>query len=117
MAEKLDPKGTMKIEEVVISHMFEIAALVELLDRKGVLTKQELLDTIQQLRPETPTAEPAKEAFPEPYLLTEAENAIIDRIFELLNAIGLTSHQSKELLRRVDRLMDVGERLAKKTTH
>jgi len=29
----------------------------------------------------------------------------------------LTAHQAKELVRRVDRLIDLGERLAKKTTH
>ena len=113
MAEKRDPKETVKIEEVVISHMFEIAALVELLESKGVLSKKEVVDTIQRLRRETLRADSVQEAFPEPYLLTEAENAIIDRIFELLNAIGLTAHQAKELLRRVDRLIHVGERLAK----
>ena len=33
-------------------------------------------------------------AFPEPYLLIETENTIIDGILELLNTYGLTSHQS-----------------------
>ena len=36
--------------------MWEIAALVELLERKGILTKQELLDMIQELRQREPTA-------------------------------------------------------------
>jgi len=30
----------------------------------------------------------------EPYLLTEAENALIDQIFELMNATGLSAHQA-----------------------
>jgi len=38
-------------------------------------------------------------------------------MFDLFNATGLTSHQAKELLRRVTLLIDLGERLAKKTTH
>jgi len=117
MAEKLDPKETVSVEEVVISQMFEIAALVELLERKGVLTRQEVLETIDRLRRETPKAGPNDQAFPEPYLLTAAENALIERIFELINATGLTAHQAKGLLRRVNLLIDVGERLAKKTTH
>jgi len=117
MGERLDPKERVTIEEVMISQMFEIAALVELLERKGVLTKQEVLDTIDRLRRETPNAERAGPGFPEPYLLTQAENAVIDRIFELLNATGLTAHQAKELLRRVSRLIDVGEHLGKKITH
>ena len=67
---------------------------------------------IQELRRKTPRAETAQEAFPEPYLLTEAENALIDRMFELFNATGLTPLQAKELLRRVNVLIEVGERLA-----
>ena len=101
MAEKLDPKEVVTPEEIVISNMWEIAALVELLERKGILTKQEVLEMIQELRRKTPKAKTVQVAFPEPYLLTEAENALIDRMFELFNATGLTSHQAKELLRRV----------------
>ena len=37
MAEKLDPKDTVTIEELAISSMWEIAAIVELLERKGIL--------------------------------------------------------------------------------
>ena len=40
-------------------------------------------------------------AFPEPYLLTETENKIIDDMLELLNKHGLTSHQSRNLLDRL----------------
>jgi len=117
MAEKLDPKETVKIEEVVISHMFEIAALVEVLERKGVCTKQEVLDMIQKLRRKTPRAETAQEAFPKPYLSTQAENALMDRMFELFTATGLTTHQAKALLRRANLLVDLGERLTPKSTH
>jgi len=40
--------------------MWEIAALVEVLERKGVLTRQEIYDAITKLRqwhPEAPTLE------------------------------------------------------------
>ncbi len=40
--------------------MWENAALVELLERKGILTKQEVLDTIQELRQREPTAIPPR---------------------------------------------------------
>ena len=56
-------------------------------------------------------------AFPEPYLLTEAENKIIDDILELLNKNGLTSHQSMNLLERLGRIIEMGQRVAKGTTH
>jgi len=50
MAEKLDPKDLVTLEDLAISNMWENAALVELLERKGVLTKQEVLDMIQERR-------------------------------------------------------------------
>lgn len=56
-------------------------------------------------------------AFPEPYLLTETENTIIDDILELLNKHGLTSHQSQNLLERLGRIIEMGQRVAKGTTH
>ncbi len=50
MAEKLDPKEVVSIEELALSNMWDTSALVELLERKGILTKQEVLDMIQELR-------------------------------------------------------------------
>ncbi len=50
MAEPLDPNALVTLEELAISNMWENAALVELLERKGVLTKQEVLDMMQELR-------------------------------------------------------------------
>ena len=39
MAEKLDPKELVLIEELAISSMWEIAALVDPRERKGLLPK------------------------------------------------------------------------------
>ncbi len=46
MAEHLDPNDLVTIEDLAISSMWEVATLVEGLERKGVLTKQEVLDMI-----------------------------------------------------------------------
>ncbi len=48
----------MPIARLAISNMWETSALVELLERKGILTKQEVLDMIQELRQREPTAIP-----------------------------------------------------------
>ncbi len=40
--------------------MWETAALVELLERKGILTKQEVLGMTQELRRREPTAIPPR---------------------------------------------------------
>ena len=50
MAKQIDPKDLITLEELALSNMWENAALVELLERKGILTKQEVLDMIQELR-------------------------------------------------------------------
>ena len=46
MAEPLEPEELATIEELAISNMWETSALVEVLERKGLLTKQGVLDMI-----------------------------------------------------------------------
>jgi len=110
-------REAMSIEEATISNMWEIAALVEVLERKGLCKKQDLFDIIAEFRRKNPRASIPETAFPEPYLLTETENKIIDDILKLLNKHGLTSHQATNLLERLGRIIEMGEQLAKKTTH
>jgi hypothetical protein len=97
--------------------MWEIAAIVELLEQKRICTKQDLHTIIDELRKKNPRARIPETAFPEPYSLIETENKIIDDILELLNKGGLTSHQSQNLLERLGRIIEVGQRVAKGTTH
>ncbi len=56
MAEKLDPNDLVTLKELAISTMWETSALVELLERKGILTRKEVLAMIQELRQREPTA-------------------------------------------------------------
>jgi hypothetical protein len=42
---------------------------------------------------------------------------IINDFFGLLNKHGLTSHQSMNLLERLGGIMEMGQRVAKGTTH
>lgn len=108
---------TMAIEETRISNMWEIAAIVKVLEHKGVCTKQDLYDIITEFPSKNPRASIPETVFPEPYLLTETENKIIDDILELLNKQGLTSHQSMNLLERLGRIIEMGQRVARGTTH
>ncbi len=48
MAEKLDPKEIVTLEELALSNMWEIAASVALLERKGILTRQGVLAMISR---------------------------------------------------------------------
>ncbi len=60
MAEPLNPHDLVTLDELAISNMWETSALVELLERKGILTKQELLAMIQELRQREPTGLPPR---------------------------------------------------------
>ena len=107
----------MSLEEATISNMWEIAAIVEVLEQKGLCTKHNLLGIITELRKKNPRVLIPETAFPMPYLLTDTENKIIDAMLELLNKHGLTSHQSQKLLERLGRIIEMGQRVAKGTTH
>lgn len=110
-------RDTMSLEEATLSNMWEIAAIVKVLEQKGLCTKQDLLDIVLELRKQHPRAKIPETAFPEPYLLTDTENRIIDEMLALLNQNGLTSHQSLNLLDRLGRIIEMGQRLPKDTTH
>ena len=90
---------------------------MEVLERKGLCTQQDLYDIITEFRCKNPRARIPETALPEPYLLTEIENTIIDDILALLNKNGLTSHQSLNLLERLGRIIEMGQRVVKGTTH
>ncbi len=46
----LDPKDLVTLADLALSNMWETSALVELLERKGILTNQVVLDMFQELR-------------------------------------------------------------------
>ncbi len=90
------------------------AALVEVLEQKGLLTKQDILDAIRKLRRKNPQARTPLEfddhsdpAFTDGFSpsakpsLAQAESALIERILELILATKLFAPQAKVLLDRV----------------
>lgn len=50
MAKKLGNKETVMLEEVIVSQSYEIAAIVSLLEKKGLLTRVEIIEEIKSLR-------------------------------------------------------------------
>jgi len=70
------------------------------LEQKGLLSKTEILEAIRELRRQNPTARTPLEiedlpdqAFPEPYLITEAEDALITHIMDTMNGAKLATHR------------------------
>ena len=50
MAQKLDSKEIVNLEEVVLSGVIQSEAPVNLLDRKGIITKEKLLEEIKRVK-------------------------------------------------------------------
>jgi hypothetical protein len=50
MAKPLDPEEIVTTEEIVITNMVEISALIEPLMEKGIITEEELMERCRKLR-------------------------------------------------------------------
>ena len=57
MAEKLDPKQTVDFKDLLMSEVIQVEALTNLLDQKGIISKQELLEEIKRIADRMPKAE------------------------------------------------------------
>jgi len=57
MTEKLDPKETVDLRQVVLSDVIQGEALINLLERKGILTRGELLEEVKRVAAKLPKAE------------------------------------------------------------
>lgn len=110
-------RESMSIEEATISNIWEIAALVELLEQRGLCTKQDLVNSVIELRKKNPQARIPETVFPSPYLLSQTEEKVIHDILNVLNQHGMDSKQSLELLEQVGRIIEMGARMARGTTH
>ena len=49
MATKLDPKEMVTLRNALLSEVIQFEALVNLLDRKGIIDKEELLEEIKRV--------------------------------------------------------------------
>ena len=46
------PKQVVTIEEVAMSNMYQLEAMIRVLERKGILTKQEVLEELKIMKRE-----------------------------------------------------------------
>ena len=57
MAKKLDPKETVDIKELVLSEVIQMEALINVLESKGILTRDEVVEEIKAIAAIMPKAE------------------------------------------------------------
>ena len=50
MAEILDPKQTVSFKELLMSEVIQMEALINLLDKKGLISTQELLEEMKRVQ-------------------------------------------------------------------
>ncbi len=53
MAEQLPQEQTVTIEKLVVSHSYEMIALITVLERKGILSRDEVIEVIKELKDST----------------------------------------------------------------
>ncbi len=53
MGNKLDPKQTTSFEEVLIVTVYQQEAMMNLLERKGLLSRQEVMNEIVEIKKKT----------------------------------------------------------------
>ncbi len=52
MTDKLDPKETVSFKELLVSNTYTQEAIINLLDKRGIINKQDIFDEIIRLRDE-----------------------------------------------------------------
>lgn len=50
MTEKLDPKELVSFKELLMSEIIQSEALINVLDRKGIVSKRELLEEMKKVQ-------------------------------------------------------------------
>ncbi len=56
MAKPMSGKQTVSLEEVVVAQAFEFEALLNVLERRRVITRGEVFEEIKRLKEQTPKA-------------------------------------------------------------
>lgn len=113
MADRLNSRETFTTEEGVLANMWALEALVEILERRGVCTKQDVHDMITELRQRHAELN-GKVIVPGPPPNTREEQYLIDHMLKVIEAVGLQPAEAKELLRRVSLIIDQQDRTKQK---
>jgi len=50
MSENISNEESISLEQLVVSHSYEMLALITVLEKKGILTRQELIEVIHELQ-------------------------------------------------------------------
>lgn len=111
MPDPIDPQAFLNLCNISIDSMYELAALGELLEEKGLITKQEILSLATKLKHTNPPAD-STDILQQRF--TAQENAVIEQLTEVIVKNGLSADQAKILLGRTIQLLEWGKHAANK---
>jgi hypothetical protein len=107
MSAPVDPKAFLTLVESAIANMYEfVEAIGELLEQKGLFTKQEILDLTKDLKLKNPPTDPID---PSQESCTAQENAVIEQIMAVILQHGLSADHAKTLLGQTIQLLERGK--------
>jgi hypothetical protein len=112
MSDPVDPQAFVTLVEMAIDNMYELEAIGELLEQKGVMTKAEIIALAKELKRKTPPAEPRTAATtdtPPQLHFTDTDNAVIEEIMAVILQHGLSAGQATTLLGRIIQLLEWGK--------
>jgi hypothetical protein len=109
MANRLDQKEVVTLDELTLSNAWDLEALVEVLTAKGIITKREVLDMLTELRRRNPGAAAPNSALPAD---PNKADILVEHILNIFNSTGLTAQQAKDILTHLQVLVEIGERVA-----
>lgn len=101
MLDPIDRQAFLNLCEMSIYSMYELAALGELLEKNGLITKQEIYTSAKDLKQKTPPAEPRHAPIKAtPSLPPSTYDAVIEQIMEVILRHGVTADHAKAVLER-----------------
>ena len=107
----IDRQAFLNLCNMSIDTMYELEALSQLLEQKGVLTKQERVTLATQLKRQNPPTESSMSSQPR---FTETDNAVIEQLMDVIVQHGLSADHAKELLGRTIQLLEWGKQTVRK---
>ncbi len=80
-----------------IDNMYELEAIGEWLEQKGLLTKQEILDLAKDLKQKSITPDPISTSQLDEQRFTAQDNAVIEELMAVILQHGLSADHAKVL--------------------
>jgi len=109
MPDPVDPKAFLPLVELAIANMYELEAIGELLEQKGLLTKDEIINLAKDLKQKAIPPDPISTSQLDEQRFTAQDNVVIEELMAVILRHGLSADHAKELLSQTIQLLEWGK--------